>query len=205
MDIIESAIIQRDGSLPLPAKVAEHLKVGFPDEVTFSIEGDSVVIRKKPKETPLEIKHYLDSGYDLLAAMYLASRRKKLVDVIPHYDYTLTLIYENNEKRKLDCKLLMAEGGLFSHLRNYGSVFVNAKVESNAVCWSLGKGYDNITLDADTCYIRSIPDGIPELTREEMLEAKMASLSMGVELDEEEAVAGFAVSRRILGLSRRGR
>lgn len=69
----------------------------------------------------------------------------------------------------------------------------------------IGKDYDNITLDADTCYIRSIPDGIPEPTRKEMLEAKMASLGMGVELDEEEAIAGFVVSRRILGLSRRGR
>ena len=62
---------------------------------------------------------------------------------------------------------------------------------------------NRIDLCPDTCYINSVPACAKGLTREEMLEAKNAMLAMGVDVREENAVAGFAVSRRVLGLDRR--
>lgn len=70
-------------------------------------------------------------------------------------------------------------------------------MDSNVV-WN-----NRIDLCPDTCYINSVPACAKELTRKEMLEAKNAMLAMGVDVREEDAVAGFAVSRRVLGLDRR--
>ena len=41
------------------------------------------------------------------------------------------------------------------------------------------------------------------LTRDDMLRAKEAMLEMGIDIRDEDAVAGFAVSRKLLGLDRR--
>lgn len=124
-------------------------------------------------------------------------------------DFTLLLTYEEREKRIYDCKPLLDQGGVFVHLRKYEN-FARAFVESGAVCWDIDPNVDSnevwnnrIDLCPDTCYINSVPACVKGLTREEMLEAKNAMLEMGVDLREEEAVAGFAVSRRILGLRRK--
>lgn len=207
MGIIACASVQRDGSIVLPKEITSHLSVKYPDDVTISIDGDSVIIHKRVKEIPVEVRNYLTKGYDRLAAEYLASKRKRLEGVNAQFDYTLILVYEKNEKRLFDCKPLMAEGGLFSHLQNYGSVFSNAYIEDNAVCWNIVRSSDGekdtIRIDADTCYIKSVLACVLDLTREEMLEAKMASLAMGVDLEDEEGIAGFVLARRAMGHDRR--
>ena len=55
----------------------------------------------------------------------------------------------------------------------------------------------------DSCYIDNIPACAKGLTRDDMLRAKEAMLEMGIDIKDEDAVAGFAVSRKVLGLDRR--
>lgn len=209
MEIIETAVIQQDGTLLLPPEVMRRMELNFADEVAFVMKGRDVCFSKLPDAMRETVDYYLLKGFDQLAAEYFAGGTKRLTDVKANPDFTLLLTYEEREKLLYDCKPLLDQGGVFVHLRKYEN-FVRAFVESGAVCWDIDPNVDSnevwnnrIDLCPDTCYINSVPACVKGLTREEMLEAKNAMLEMGVDLREEEAVAGLAVSRRILGLRRK--
>lgn len=209
MEIVGNAVIQKDGTLILPQEVIQRLELKFGDELFFVAKGGEIAISKLPDAMKRTVDYYLAIGCDRLAAEYYAGGRKRLTGVKANPGFTLTLTYEGREERIYDCKPLLDQGGVFVHLRKYEN-FARAFIEFGAVCWDIDPNVDSnvvwnnrIDLCPDTCYINSVPACAKELTRKEMLEAKNAMLAMGVDVREEDAVAGFAVSRRVLGLDRR--
>ena len=209
MEIIETAVIQQDGTLFLPPEVMRRMELNFADEVAFVIKGRDVYFSKLPDAMKGTVDYYLSKGFDRLAAEYFAGGTKRLTGVKANPDFTLRLTYEEREERIYDCKPLLDQGGVFVHLRKYEN-FARAFIEFGAVCWDIDPNVDSkvvwnnrIDLCPDTSYINSVPACAKGLTRKEMLEAKNAMLAMGVDVREEDAVAGFAVSRRVLGLDRR--
>lgn len=95
------------------------------------------------------------------------------------------------------------------HLRKYEN-FARVFIEYGAVCWDIDPNVDSnevwnnrIDLCPDSCYIDSFPACAKGLTRDDMLRAKEAMLEMGIDIRDEDAVAGFDVSRKVLGLDRR--
>lgn len=63
-------------------------------------------------------------------------------------DFTLLLVFSNNEKKQFDVKPYL-NFGLFSELRDY-SIFQTAKVEYGTVNWSNG-----LDICPDTLYLES--------------------------------------------------
>lgn len=209
MEIIGTAVIQQDGTMILPQEVMRRMELNFADEVAFVIKGRDVYFSKLPDAMKGTVDYYLAQGFDRLAAEYFAGGTKRLTGVKPNPDFTLLLTYEEREERIYDCKPLLDQGGVFMHLRKY-ETFARVFIEFGAVCWDIDPTVDSsevwnnrIDLCPDTCYINSVPACAKGLTREEMLEAKNAMMEMGVDLREEDAIAGFAVSRRILGQRRK--
>ena len=209
MGIIGRARLQKDGTLVLPQMLVQGMNLQFGDEVFFLISGGHIVMSKLPDATRRTVDYYLAMGCDRLAAEYYAGGRKRLTGVKANPDFTLTLTYEEREERIYDCKPLLDKGGVFVHLRKYEN-FARVFIEYGAVCWDIDPNVDSnevwnnrIDLCPDSCYIDSIPACAKGLTRDDMLSAKEAMLAMGIDIQDEDAVAGFAVSRKVLGLDRR--
>lgn len=53
---------------------------------------------------PRTEEYYLSKGFDLPTAKYYANGRRKIVSVTPNGDFTLTLSFDNGERRLLDVK-----------------------------------------------------------------------------------------------------
>ena len=209
MEIIGTAMIQQDGTLLLPSEVIRRMELNFAEEVAFIMKGRDVMFTKLPDAMKGTVDYYLAKGYDRLAAEYFAGGTKRLTGVKANSDFTLLLTYEEREERIYDCKPLLDQGGVYVHLWKYEN-FARVFIEYGAVCWDIDPNVDSnevwnnrIDLCPDSCYIDSIPACAKGLTRNDMLRAKEAMLALGIDIQDEDAVAGFAVSRKVLGLDRR--
>ena len=206
MGIIGKSVIQEYGTVVLPQMLIQLMGLKFGDELYFLIKGGTVSINKLPDAMNRTVDFYLAMGCDRLAAEYYAGGRKRLTGVKANPDYTLTLTYEEREERIYDCKPLLEKGGVFVHLRDYKN-FDRVFIDYGAVCWDIDPGVNSnevwsnrIELCPDSCYIDSIPACAKGLTRDDMLNAKEAMLAMGIDIKDEDAIAGFAVSRKVLRL-----
>lgn len=111
-----------------------------------------------------DIDYYLSKGFDKKTAEYFAEGRKKIVNVIPNDDYTLTLIFDNGEKRLLDMSDDIKTGTVFEFLKdinNFRRVYLD---DTHAVSWDIDPNIDSnivrnnkVDLCPDSCYIYSIP------------------------------------------------
>ena len=63
-----------------------------------------------------DINYYLSMGMDQKTAEYFVSGRKKIVAVTPNDDFTLTLTFDNGEKRICDMHRLLKKGTIFEHI-----------------------------------------------------------------------------------------
>lgn len=199
-----SVCVDENGMLSLPTEIISEMKLNPGDELVCSISGDNVYIEKPVAEAKRTVAYYLSKGFDILAAEYFASGRKKLTRVEAISDSTLLLIYDEDEERIYDCRHLLREGGVFEPLRD-SSVFRRVFLEHGAVCWDIDPAVNSdeyienrIDLCPDACYISSVPACLKNLTREEMMEAREAALEVGIKLEDEMEIAGFALSRREL-------
>ena len=112
------------------------------------------------------VEYYLSKGFDLKMAEYFASGRKTIVDVVPNNDFTLTLSFDNGEKRIFDVAPLIEKGTVFetfSDLENFKQVYID---EEHCVAWDINHEIDSnevwnnkVDLCPDACYIDSIPVG----------------------------------------------
>ena len=80
------------------------------------------------------VAYYLSKGFDQAAAEYYAAGRRRIVSVEPNDDFTLTIGFDNGERRVLDM-----------------SWDIDPSVDSEKV-WS-----NKVDLCPDSCYIDSIP------------------------------------------------
>ena len=112
------------------------------------------------------VEYYLSKGFDLPMARYYASGRRKITSVAPNDDFTLTLVFDNGEKRVLDMKPMLSKGTIFEpfcDIDNFRRVYLD---EQHCVSWDINPEVDSnkvwnnkVDLCPDTCYIDSVPLG----------------------------------------------
>lgn len=110
------------------------------------------------------VEYYLAQGFDHKMAEYFAAGRKKIMKVMPNSDYTLTITFDNGERRLLDMKSTIKEGTVFAFLRdinNFNRVYVDS---THCIAWDIDPTIDSevvwnnkVDLCPDTCYVDSVP------------------------------------------------
>ncbi len=110
------------------------------------------------------IDYYLAKGFDRKAAEYFASGRKKIVGVTPNDDFTLTINFDNGEKRLFNMVPFLKDGTVFEHFKNpeaFRRVYID---DTHCICWDIDPNIDSevvwnnkVDLCPDTCYIDSVP------------------------------------------------
>ena len=110
------------------------------------------------------VEDYLALGMDRPIAEYYASGRKQLTAVSPNPNFTLTLTYDHREKRLLDMRPTLAQGGVFAFLRQWENFRRVRLGEMHAVTWDIDPAVDSsvvwdnvIDLCPDSCYVDSVP------------------------------------------------
>lgn len=59
------------------------------------------------------VEYYISKGFDKKMAEYFSSGRKKVVSVKANADFSLTLEFDNGEKRLYDVRPLIQKGTVF--------------------------------------------------------------------------------------------
>lgn len=113
-----------------------------------------------------KVEYYLSEGFDRKTAEYFAAGRKKITGVIPNDDYTLTISFDNGEKRLYDMRPLLKKGTVFEpfiQTENFRRVYVD---DTHSVAWDVDPTVDSnevwsnkVDLCPDSCYIDSVPTG----------------------------------------------
>ena len=111
-----------------------------------------------------DTQYYLSIGMDLAAAEYFAAGRRRIISVAPNDDFTLTLQFDNSEKRLLDCKPMLKKNTVFEHFMDYSDFRRVYLDEDNCVSWDIDPNIDSnvvwsnkVDLCPDSCYIDSVP------------------------------------------------
>lgn len=112
------------------------------------------------------VDYYLSKGFDRKMAEYFASGRKRIVSVIPNDDFTLTISFENGEKRLYNVAPLLKKGTVFesfADINNFRRVYVD---DQHCIAWDIDPNIDSdivwnnkVDLCPDVCYVDSIPLG----------------------------------------------
>lgn len=110
------------------------------------------------------VEYYLSKGFDRKTAEYYASGKKKITKVVPNDDFTLTITFDNGERRLLDMRPFLREGTVFEPFikyENFCRVYVD---DANCIAWDIDPNVDSnevwnnkVDLCSDSCYIDSIP------------------------------------------------
>lgn len=113
---------------------------------------------------PKSIEYYLSIGCDRAAAEYFASGRKSITAVTPNKDFTLTIVFDNGEKRCYDVKPLFTKNSVFnkiSSLEDFNRVYID---KTHCIAWDIDPTVDSevvwsnkLDLCPDSCYIDSVP------------------------------------------------
>lgn len=112
------------------------------------------------------VEYYLSKGFDRKTAEYFADGKKKITEVVPNEDLTLTISFDNGEKRLYDMRPLLRKGTVFEPLlmpENFRRVYVD---DVHCIAWDIDPNVDSnkvwsnkVDLCPDACYIDSIPVG----------------------------------------------
>ncbi len=110
------------------------------------------------------VEYYLSKGLDIKMAEYFASGRKKITAVVPNDNFTLTLSFDNGEKRLFDVAPLLKEGTVFEtflNLEDFKRVYID---DTNCVAWDINPEIDSqivwnnkVDISSDSCYVDSVP------------------------------------------------
>ena len=110
------------------------------------------------------VEYYLSKGLDMKMAEYFASGRKKITAVVPNDNFTLTLSFDNGEKRIFDVAPLLKKGTVFEtflNLEDFKRVYID---DTNCVAWDINPEIDSqivwnnkVDISSDSCYVDSIP------------------------------------------------
>ncbi|MBQ9081994.1 MAG: DUF2442 domain-containing protein [Clostridia bacterium] len=110
------------------------------------------------------LEYYLSKGFDPKMAAYFVAGRRRIVAVSPNDHFTLTLTFDNGERRLYDVAPLLQSDTVFAPFRdpeNFRRVYLD---EDHCVSWDIDPTVDSKTvwsnkvdLCPDTCYVDSIP------------------------------------------------
>lgn len=111
-----------------------------------------------------DVNYYLSKGFDRPMAEYFASGRKRITAVSPNKNFTLTLDFDNGERRLYDCKPFLQANTVFAPLmqfENFQRVYLD---NEHCVSWDIDPTVDSetvwnnkIDLCPDSCYVDSVP------------------------------------------------
>lgn len=110
------------------------------------------------------VDYYLSRGFDQKMAEYFATGRRRITGVVPNDNFTLTLTFDNGERRVYDAAPLLQPGTVFApfrDLKNFRRVYLD---ESHCVSWDIDPTVDSnvvwsnkVDLCPDGCYVDSKP------------------------------------------------
>ena len=110
------------------------------------------------------VEYYLSKGFDRKTAEYFAGGRKRIIGVVPNDDFTLTIRFDNGEKRLYNVAPLLKPNTVFepfADINNFRRVYVD---DTHCIAWDIDPNIDSekvwnnkVDLSPDTCYIDSIP------------------------------------------------
>lgn len=110
------------------------------------------------------VEYYLSKGFDRPMAEYFSAGRRRITAVKANPNDTLTLDFDNGERRIYDCSHLFHEGSVFMKLKaadRFPCVYLD---ETHAVSWDIDPQVDSnvvwsnkLDLCPDTCYVDSVP------------------------------------------------
>lgn len=109
------------------------------------------------------VEEYMSQGLDRRTAEYFAEGRRKIVSVDANDDFTLRIMFDNQETRILDCKPFLKVGTVFSpftEIENFKRVYLD---DCRCVAWDIDPNVDSnevwsnkVDLCPDTCYLDSV-------------------------------------------------
>ncbi len=110
------------------------------------------------------VEYYLSKGFDKKTAEYFAAGRKTITNVVPNDDFTLTISFDNGEKRLYNVAPLIKPGTVFetfANLNDFRRVYID---DEHCIAWDIDPNIDSNTvwnnkvdLCPDGCYIDSEP------------------------------------------------
>lgn len=110
------------------------------------------------------VEYYLEKGFALPYAEYFASGRKSIVKATANDDFSITLEFDNGERRRLDMKPTIKQGGvfeMFNDIGNFRRVYID---DANALCWDIDPNIDSekvwnnkVDISPEFCYVESQP------------------------------------------------
>ena len=110
------------------------------------------------------VEYYLSKGFDKRTAEYFSAGRRIITDVVANEDYTLTLKFDNGEKRLYDVAQIIEKGTVFEVL---GDINVFRRVyidDEHCIAWDIDPNVNSkkvwsnkIDLSSDSCYMDSVP------------------------------------------------
>ena len=113
---------------------------------------------------PKSVEYYLSKGFNQTMAEYFAAGRKKIVGVVPNDDFTLTISFDNGEKRLYDVRPSLKKGTVFepfTDIQAFRRVYVD---EDNSIAWDIDPTVDSrkvwnnkVDICPDSCYVDSVP------------------------------------------------
>lgn len=106
------------------------------------------------------IEYYLSKGFNIKMAEYFSKGRRTIVSVVANDDYTLTLEFDNGEKRLYNVAQLIKQDTVFENLADL-SKFSRVYIDDNHfISWDINPNVDSntvwnnkITIDSDVCYV----------------------------------------------------
>lgn len=113
---------------------------------------------------PKTVEYYLSKGYDKKSAEYFAAGRRKIASVSPNDDFTLSIVFDNGEKRIYDVRPLLKKGTVFEPFLNIDAFRRVYLDEHHCISWDIDPNIDSdkvwnnkVDLCPDSCYIDSKP------------------------------------------------
>ena len=118
------------------------------------------------------VDFYLSRGFEPKMAEYFAAGRRKITGVVPNDDFTLTITFDNGERRLFAAAPLLQPATVFAPFRdleNFRRVYLD---DSHCISWDIDPTVDSnvvwnnkVDLCPDTCYVDSKPltGGVPNV------------------------------------------
>ena len=106
---------------------------------------------------------YIDKGFSDKMATYFASGRKKIIKVTPNRNFSISLVFSDNEKKVYNMLPLIEKGTVSEKLSDW-NIFKKVYIDTDGnVCWNKDptvnseKDWNNkIDISADLLYVDSI-------------------------------------------------
>ena len=110
------------------------------------------------------MEYYLSKGLDEKMAKYFAEGRQRIEAVSPNPDFTLTIFFDNGDKRLLDMRPFLQPNTVFAPFikwEDFSRVYVD---DTHSIAWDIDPNVNSnivwnnkVDLCPDVCYVDSIP------------------------------------------------